>query len=462
MFDLLRLPQSALSLILRNWIESRDLGRVDSAVCCRAERPQFLNFLTSASFVLDKIVLTATSSRDKANQFLDWAIKREVKAKSWSFSHDLEPYQTAEFAQRTGGPHVRTLTLRGLKGETAGIFMSVFGVCKGISMVALKNTGHWGGLSALRGEAQQSLQELYIYCCGTSNAPQFNRNNFPSLQRLYLSGGYAASTVNSLLQAAPNLTDLRLKYTLVDDIGLQTLATRARNLKILTLWECDSVTDRVIALLASSCVSLSTFSIVGCRNVTIFGLEDFANSCNPLTRLKLMSTRTSALEAFAMRCGAALLYLSLEGTGGEGGLLLVGQLCDNLRELELRNCRSITAGCLVTMMSSLPNLRELVMEACPTVTDAVLIALSTQLPALKALSLFKASGYSSDGALALLRSLKALQWFAVETDHPVFNRAVLGMWKDKLPQLRVHWGRCGSSNCTKLHNWLYPSELSRG
>jgi hypothetical protein len=93
------------------------------------------------------------------------------------------------------------------------------------------------------------------------------------------------------------------------------------------------------------------------------------------------------------------------------------------------------------------------MEACPTVTDAVLIALASQLPALKGLSLFKAGGYSSDGALALLRSLKALQWFAVEADHPVFNRAVLGMWKDKLPQLRVHWGPCGSSNCTKLHNW---------
>jgi hypothetical protein len=356
MFDLLRLPQSVLSLILRNWIESRDLGRVDSAVCCRTERPQFLNFLTSASFVLNKIGLTATSSRDKANQFLDWAIKREVKAKSWSFSHDLEPYQTAEFAQQTGGPHVRTLTLRGLKGETAGIFVSVFGVCKGITIVALKNTAHWGGLSALRGEAQQSLQELYVYRCGTSNAPQFNRNNFPSLQRLYLIGGYAASTVNSLLQAAPNLTDLRLKYTLVDDIGLQTLATRARNLNILTLWECDSVTDPVIALLASSCVSLQTFSIVGCRNVTVFGLEDFACSCNPLTRLKLKSTKTSALGAFALRCGATLLYLSLEGPSEEG-ILAVGLLCDNLRELELRDCRSITAGCLVPVMSSLPNLR---------------------------------------------------------------------------------------------------------
>jgi hypothetical protein len=185
MFDLLRLPQSVLSLILRNWIGSRDLGRLDSAVCCRTERPQFLNFLTSASFVLDTIGLTATS-RDKAHQFFDWAIKREVKAKSWSFSHDLEPYQTVEFTQRTGGPHVRTLTLRGLKGETAGIFISVFGVCKGITIVALKNTALWGGLSALRGEAQQSLQELYVSRCGTSNAPQITLNKKPRPHRQYL------------------------------------------------------------------------------------------------------------------------------------------------------------------------------------------------------------------------------------------------------------------------------------
>jgi hypothetical protein len=445
------LPQSVLVVIFRYWIGSHHLGRLDSAICCRNERSQFLNLLASSSFLLHTTRLTA-ATEEKAKKFVDWIIKREVKTREWIFDHDLEPYQTVEFAQRTGGPHVRSLKLYGLKGETVGIFISVFGACKGVSVVTLKRTEHWGGLSALRGEAEQALKELYIHHCGTSKPQQFSRNNFSSLHRLNLVGGYAASTVNSLLQAAPNLTDLRLKQTLIDDTGLQTLATRARNLKILTLWDCNAVTDTGIALLAASCVSLQTFSIASCRNVTVFGLEDFASSCNPLTRLKLRPTRMSALGAFAVRCGAALLYLSLEGPSEEG-ILAVGLLCDNLRELELRDCRSITAGCLVTMMSSLPNLRELVMEACPTVTDAVLVAMSSQLPGLQGLSLYDASGYTADGALVILRSLTALWWFAIDIDHPIFNQAVLGMWTDKQPQLQVIWGTSQSSNCSTLHNW---------
>jgi hypothetical protein len=457
MLELRRLPQGILSVVLRCWIGSRDLAKLDSALCVRTERQQFLDIITSGSFVLQTTSL-ATARMEKVNQFLEWMTRREIKTKEWTLAVHLEPHLFFEFAQRTGGQHVRSLTLSNMKEETAGIFISVFSVCKNISKVYIKGSEHWTGLSVLRGAAEQALEELSVINCGTGSIQQFKHNEFPHLRKLCLAGGYPAATVKGLLRAAPNLTDLRIQGTLVDDEGFQVLSAHARSLTSLVLNECSCISSASMAALAPACAALKVLGVGGSssqhgnvthsfgsygttapRRLTATAVEAFAAHCKLLECLQLRDMTADGLAVVLGRCGARLQFLSLINVqfSKPAELFSVAAHCSHLQQLCLDNCVGITADSLIRLMGSLPSVTLLVVQSCTAVTDAVLRAISKNMPKLKGLNLLHSSGYTEDGALTIIRSLRALEWFVVETKHAIFTRLAVGVWKELLPSLRV-------------------------
>jgi hypothetical protein len=452
MLKFIRGRSTVLSAVMSQWIGVRDLVKLDTALHNRLDRSQYLKFVRSNALVLSTTLFPAKCTATVV-QYFEWMQRRGMKAREWVISHDLETSLALDFAVHTGGPHVRRLCLSDMKEETAGLLCSVFAMCQCITTVSIEKTEYWTGLGVMRGEAQRSLRELSIVDCGTKSTRLLSRNRFPNLQKLHLVGTYTASTVNSLLQAASNLTDARLKSAQIDDTGLQILAGNAQSLKTLILSYCAAITDIGFRSLAPACTGVTALSVVGCKQLSNVAIGVFVAHCRSLESLKLRERSLDGLSAIAVRCGASLRNLSLgdlQLLANNGGLVTaVAQHCRHLQELELIKCAGITEAVISRLAVALPHLKELSLPSAE-VSDAVLILIATRIPKLTFLNLYGCKGFTEGGALLLVRLLKHLLRFCIEPMHCVFTRMVLGMWMDKLPGLEICYASQSPTSCARM------------
>jgi hypothetical protein len=264
MFVAIGISQTVVVTLLRSWISIRFLARLDSAVCCWTERSKLLSVLCSSALILDTTHLPAANAKT-FSKFLEWMMNRKIKVSAWVFHLDLDPRLVIEFAECTGGLHVHTLSVSGMKEETAAILFTVVTTCKHITKMTFKNTEHWTGLCVARVEAMQSLQELSVIDCGTKSARLFMPGSLTGLQMLCFVGNYPASTVNCLIRASLFLVDVRLKDTLVDDDGLQMLARKAKGLETLMLHSCSAINR--------CCCDCLGIQLCGLKNVELLGVQ---------------------------------------------------------------------------------------------------------------------------------------------------------------------------------------------
>jgi hypothetical protein len=454
MFAILGVSQGVVVTLLKNWIGVKSLGRLDSAVCCATERIKLLSVLCSSALILDTASLHAANARS-FTKFLGWMIRRKVKVSAWVFHLDVDPCLVIDLAECTGGRHVRTLIASDMKEETAAVLLAVVTTCKNINKITIKNTEHWSGLCVVREEAARALQELSVIDCGIKSSRLFKPGSLTRLQKLHLTGEYPECTVNSLIEASPVLTDLRLKKALVSDRGLQILARNAKRLETLVLSSCPLVSDSAVIALAPSCKNLRTWSFWECTQLTSPAMKAFAACCHKLECVQLSYRGGEGLATTTSSSGPTLVSLSLVGVtfAYDSILLAAVKNCHRLRELEVSSCTGITAECLEQLVSEVLLLQDLLLAFLNAVTDKVLIAITTHLPQLKSLNLYKSTGYTEDGAHALVRSLPRLRRFAVESTHVLFTNLVLRLWKDTQPELDTsEINRC-TPGCAKLHTW---------
>jgi hypothetical protein len=444
LFDL---PVDLVVPILRDWIDIFSLGKLDSASCSHSERVQYSKITRSKLFVCEDV--HSEDFNDETNILhMKWFAKRGIRTFLWVINCDVAPAVVVNLVAETGGDHVHTLELYGLKEETAGIFAIVFHDCRSIVNVVVDNCSHWTGLRAACGDAQNSLRKLVVNGCGTEASATFHENHFPGLTCLYLDGGYGTSVITSLLAATPNLVDLRLRESLVDDGSLNILRNHANSLQTLVMFHCPLVSSAGVAALAEKCVNLTCLDLSSCPEVSDAAVQSLAAGCRSLETVRLCGSFTeTAVSALAMLCGNSLRHLSFTSTSmvSDSGLRAVTAHCKGLVTLALEDCSGVTAAALVRLVSSVRSLRELALQSCPTVTDGVLKALCSHIPALRKLSLLASSGYTISGAHELIRSLRQLRLSIVEAQHSIFVPLVVRMWHD-----------CRS----KLMTYPYPSVLS--
>jgi hypothetical protein len=437
MFPLLEVPRGALFAILRDWICSGDVGKMDSAMCSASERPILLGLFRSSCLVLTTATFDGSNTAD-ANKFLEWMVRKEIKAREWIFCNDLEQQLIIKLAQRTGGPHVLVLTFRDMKEETAAILLSIFSVCENISKVSISNTEHWTGLGLLSERSSHVLRELSIIRCGTNSLRRFGLNSFASVRSLILWGDYTAATVNNLLQACPTLVVVQLRLVYLDDVAFQTLVNKTRHMRVLTLSACRTSVSVAVISPPLHGAGFRTFGISGCAQLPGSALEALAQQCWRLERLQLLHRGMAGLQMIVRYSFHTLTHLSLVSVDVNRDLISV-QYCSNLTELELADCRGVSDSDLVWVIDMMPRLQNLLLPHCSFVTDAVLRAVARNYPTLQDLSLFCSTGYSEDAALTLIQSLTHLKRFSIEPRHPVFTHVVLGVWRDRLPGLAISY-----------------------
>jgi hypothetical protein len=191
-------------------------------------------------------------------------------------------------------------------------------------------------------------------------------------------------------------------------------------------------------------------------------IQTFAERCDHLEGVRLyFPCSQNTLNLLTVHSGARLRYLSLRTAQfrKDAGLLTLAQRCKHLQELVLTRCYGFTADGLAKLLSSLKDLKELVIGECDVVTDTVLIAIATHLPDLKVLQLYQCEGYTTAGALVLVRSLKHISHFSASSPHmftgarTVFTNDLMTQWKENAPGLNARPGRSMMNTTTYFRQY---------
>jgi hypothetical protein len=433
MFSLFRLPTELVVLLLRDWIDMAFLGRLDSAACSHEVRSLYADIVRSVSFVRESM------NEVLSLQHWEWLAKRGIRTRTWDLTCDVPAALLLNLSTRTGGDHLRTLVLGHIDRETAKNFHVVYQSCTRIADLEVCRCWHWPRLLPTSG-AGDNLRTLSIKDCDGATAATFSKNQFPSLESLYMQGRDNPSAVTSLFSAAPNLRDVRLRYSSVADCGLNTLQNHADQLHTLVLDECHALTTVGVASLAERCVNLTCLDLTHYEQLGDVAAQSFVANCPRLTTVKLGGTFTEAsVIDLATQRGATLQHLSLVSLTlrSDAGLLAVAKTCSKLVELNVDSCDSVTAEVLVRLVSSLRCLRALSLQSCDVVTDTVLTAVAKNLRDLRTLSLYDSTGYTKVGALIVIRYLPRLKTFAVARNHALFSDVACALWIERMPGLEV-------------------------
>eukprot|EP00003_Mantamonas_plastica_P004859 TRINITY_DN1390_c0_g2_i3.p1 TRINITY_DN1390_c0_g2~~TRINITY_DN1390_c0_g2_i3.p1 ORF type:complete len:623 (+),score=149.85 TRINITY_DN1390_c0_g2_i3:1241-3109(+) len=159
------------------------------------------------------------------------------------------------------------------------------------------------------------------------------------------------------------------------DAGVVYIVQKNPMLRVLTLHNCDQITDDALLALPSTIQVLSTR---GCKNITSAGLQTIGESCPNVEELFLGScvgVDDRGLRHIASGC-SKLQTLDLNGCRQitDQGLAEIKSL-KRLRGLNLSYCQSISDHGLIPVLLNCHQLQYLSLESCVQVTDRAFVAL---------------------------------------------------------------------------------------
>ncbi|XP_064618070.1 protein AMN1 homolog [Liolophura sinensis] len=130
--------------------------------------------------------------------------------------------------------------------------------------------------------------------------------------------------------------------------GVLSLAHHCPYLQIVYLRRCENVTDEAIISLSTSCKHLRELNVGGCCQLTDVSLIALGQNSKYLTCVNL--SRTNVTD--------------------EGILRLVSGCCSqNLKELHIDSCKSLTDMSVEAVLSYCPQISILLFHGCPKITD---------------------------------------------------------------------------------------------
>lgn len=143
------LPSSVICTVLKDWVETKDVGKFDSAMCSRFARPQFTAVVSSAAFALEALTISQENYH-----FVSWVVKRKVKVRRWIFRSLSGVLSTtiSEFVEVVGGPHVRSLDVWDTEEKAIVVLTAANFACKRIAKVCACRAAGSGRLSASSAE----------------------------------------------------------------------------------------------------------------------------------------------------------------------------------------------------------------------------------------------------------------------------------------------------------------------
>ena len=347
------------SCIISEWIELKDLIRLDYACNNHSIRSAYLSYCQGGTIKTELIQLRSINQ-------IQWFINRELKFLIMSTS--LLQFQ------------------RGIYNYLNELLVKIGG----------------------------DIEEIHI-CPHSSLTPaqivRFNNiiaQNCLNLQELNVSGNIKDKDISALL-TLQHLEDLNFTYCNISSKSFYIIANICDQLISLSLQNI-SVCDAGLTALAGKCPDLKELFIVNCQNVTAKGVLAIVQTTPYLTSLSvLINDFTDAtMTTIAQHCPRLQTIEITTSLVTEAGIQTLFKHCFELRTIFFGNFISISIG-----FTLIRNLHELSIYDCPTLTDTMVATIVQNNPFLKRLKLSRCTQLTSAAVLTILRGCPELCQFAV-------------------------------------------------
>ncbi|CAH1251675.1 FBXL20 [Branchiostoma lanceolatum] len=194
--------------------------------------------------------------------------------------------------------------------------------------------------------------------------------------------------IKAFVSANRNLRKLSLTWKEISDETVEFIGQHAKDLRYLSMIDCDRTSPFSLAALGCSCSKLEYLDVKGMSFIGDAGLIPLVVNNPQLQTLSLAECNIMdlSLEKVAKFLGEGLTCLDLSWCEEitDSGLSCVVGACRNLQQLSLRQCLS-TAHTLVRLGENCRQLRSLMMSGVEGMTDGVLVSMAENLGLLEEL-----------------------------------------------------------------------------
>ncbi|KAJ6674015.1 hypothetical protein OIU85_012968 [Salix viminalis] len=234
--------------------------------------------------------------------------------------------------------------------------------CTNLKSISIKNCPGVGdqGIAALVSSASNVLTKLKLQSLNITDVS------------LAVVGHYGKAVTDLVLTSLPNVSE-RGFWVMGNGQGLHKL-------KSLTVTSCLGVTDTGLEAVGKGCPNLKQFCLHKCAFLSDSGLVSFTKAAETLESLQLEECyRITQFGFFGslLNCGANLKAISLVNCSGIRDLKLdLPELstCNSLRSLSIRNCPGFGDNSLALLGNLCPQLRNLELSGLQGVTDAGILS----------------------------------------------------------------------------------------
>jgi hypothetical protein len=471
------LPDALIRDLLLEWVIPVGIGRLDSALCNRLERANFLRVAHTPNFILflDQMAIYKPGIIVRLPKFNTWLILRQIAAALLDVDALVEQDDNARSAYlKKFGEHVisvsrmnyfyaSTRATDSMLGELCALCpnVKVFNCQARLGAIGKTHVAAgWKQLTHLTvcisepyenfvamGEACQSLVKLEIDARALSQPPAADMKTWakffnvcaPTLRRIttrltFDEATYRAiagrcplledlevtthrmndAALMALADGCPNLSGLDLQYNAVGDAGMSAIA-RNGALTSLGLKDCFSVKDAGIQAIAGGCPLLRTLVIAAMRHVADPALTALGQHCHQLRAVHLTRVGFTAAGLRGLAEGSPLLEeLRVQECEHAGpGVEAVALNCPQLRILFVSDTQ-VPAKAVTALAQHCP-LLEKVRVWGKKIGDAEIAALTTRCDRLTHLDVARTSATEQGLRSAVLQST-ALKYIAVDKD----------------------------------------------
>lgn len=309
--------------VMSEWINMVDLSNLDSAMCNRELRPEFLNILSSQVTLFNGIDVKKKGKYYMGIRYFVWLRLRDISVKK------LHNYNlSSNIMNRKNMSKLETFDLSNYKECTDSIIFQITTVCPYLTSL---------NISECTDLTDASLHSIAAKC---ENLTYLNTNG------------------------CTNFTDK----------GIEAICSNCRNITSFDFSKCYQVTDISLLKIAETYPKLTLLNASSCFRITDKSLSAITEKCRYINTLQLswcLKLRDESFLSITKAYGNQLKFLLLSWSNHltDAAADSIAKNCNNLISLDLSYCKELTSDSIVySILQGCPKLIVFNLHGCRSIT----------------------------------------------------------------------------------------------
>jgi hypothetical protein len=379
---LLDIDQGPLYDIFTEWLHIEDVCHLDSALCNKRRRPEFLELVATKVLLFNReeiqVLEPISTHRALRAAALNWVLKRGIHLASLRLpdngrsAAEEQSLRDAVASLALNGrlDKLETISLASCSyikdADLAGILSKCYRSAKSIDIrycrltesaaVHIKRCTKLEALAAKGNESAADMAEIVQSCrklrkisfvnFGTSLTDEVVQSvaaHCPLLEHLNIGGCSVVSdtAIRTVAESCPLLQFVILQGTNIADATVASLSERCPLLKRMNLGFCPNLTDAAILVVAERLPGITHIDLMCLVAITSSAVETLASKCRELEIINLgycPNVSDVTLMKIAEHCSKLeVLYVTRCGNITTAGLTEIATKCSKLKTVRVSN-----------------------------------------------------------------------------------------------------------------------------